>query len=150
MQTLRTGQEQGSPHHDASLGGVSKFDTDNMFMGEDGTPITILAGYDGMTRAFFANVVPCKGTSHACAEKSACTQRVVHKSPESGTAERSRTECHRRQTQKLERNIPIEIVSEQSRVGDSNASRPFKDRSVRSRITPNDRSVRRLVSTAQS
>ena len=50
-----------SPHHDASPGCVSKFATDNMFMGEDGTPITILAGYDGLTRAFFANVVPCEG-----------------------------------------------------------------------------------------
>ena len=29
-----------------SPGGVSKFATDHMFMGEDGTPITILAGYD--------------------------------------------------------------------------------------------------------
>ena len=33
-----------SPHHDASSGGVSKFATDYMFMGEDGTRITILAG----------------------------------------------------------------------------------------------------------
>ena len=53
-----------------------------MFVGEDGTPITILAGYDGLTKAFFANVVPCKGTSHAYAEKSACAQRVVHKTSE--------------------------------------------------------------------
>ena len=33
-----------SPHHNASPGGVSKFAVDCMFMGEDGTPITILAG----------------------------------------------------------------------------------------------------------
>ena len=32
-----------SPHHDASPGGVSKFATDYMFMGEDGTPITIFS-----------------------------------------------------------------------------------------------------------
>ena len=33
-----------SPHHEPSPGGVSKFATDYMFMGEDGTPVTILAG----------------------------------------------------------------------------------------------------------
>ena len=47
---------------------MSKFATDNMFMREDGTPVTILAGYGGLTRAFFANVVPCKGTSDGYAE----------------------------------------------------------------------------------
>ena len=30
-----------SPHHESSPGGVSKVATDYMFMGEDGTPITI-------------------------------------------------------------------------------------------------------------
>ena len=35
-----------------------------MFMCEDATPITILAGYDGLTKAFFAYVVLGKGTSH--------------------------------------------------------------------------------------
>ena len=34
-----------------------------------GTPTTILAGYDGLTKAFFANVVPCKGTNHGYAER---------------------------------------------------------------------------------
>ena len=34
-----------SPHHESSPGGVSKFATDYMFMGEDGKPITILAGF---------------------------------------------------------------------------------------------------------
>ena len=48
-----------SPHHELSPGGVSKFATDSMFMGEDGTPITILACHDGLTKAFFANVLPC-------------------------------------------------------------------------------------------
>ena len=32
-----------SPHHESSPGGVSKFATDNMFMSEYGTPITILS-----------------------------------------------------------------------------------------------------------
>ena len=40
-----------------------------MFLGEGGTPITILAGSDGLTKAFFANVVHCKGTSHGYAER---------------------------------------------------------------------------------
>ena len=56
-----------SPHHESSLGGVSKFATDFLFLGEDGMPITIRAGYDGLTKAFFANVVLCKGTSHGYA-----------------------------------------------------------------------------------
>ena len=33
------------------------------------TPITILAGYDGFTKAFFANVVHCKSTSHGYEER---------------------------------------------------------------------------------
>ena len=44
------------PHHESSAAGASNFVTDCMFMGKAGTPITILAGYDGLTRAFFANV----------------------------------------------------------------------------------------------
>ena len=40
-----------------------------MFTGEDGTPIAILVGYDGLTIAFFASEVPCKGTSHGYAER---------------------------------------------------------------------------------
>ena len=58
-----------SPHHESSPGGVSKFATDSMLKGEDGTPITILAGDDGLTKAIFANVVPCKGTSHGYAQR---------------------------------------------------------------------------------
>ena len=38
-------------------------------MGEDGTTITILAGYDGLTKAFFADVVPCRSTSHGYAQR---------------------------------------------------------------------------------
>ena len=40
-----------------------------MFMGEDGAPITIPAPYDGLTKAFFPDVVPCKGTSHGYAKR---------------------------------------------------------------------------------
>ena len=43
--------------------------TDYMFMGEDRTPIATLGGYDGLTRALFADVVLCKGTSHCYAER---------------------------------------------------------------------------------
>ena len=57
-----------SPHQEPSPGGVSKFATDYIFMGEDRTPITIPDGYDGLTKALFANVVPWKGMSHGCAE----------------------------------------------------------------------------------
>ena len=46
-----------SPHHESSFGGVSKFATDYTLMGEDRTPITILAGYDGLTKAFLASLV---------------------------------------------------------------------------------------------
>ena len=33
-----------------------------------GTPITVLAGYDGLTKAFFAKLVPCEKTSHGLGE----------------------------------------------------------------------------------
>ena len=55
------GTRVNTPTFSAGPGGVSKFATDCMFMGEDGTPITILAGYDGMIKAFFATVVLCTG-----------------------------------------------------------------------------------------
>ena len=58
-----------SPHHEASLGSVSKFATDYMFTGEDGTSNTIQAGCAGLMSAFFANVVFIKGTSRGHAER---------------------------------------------------------------------------------
>ena len=117
--------------------GVSKFATDYMFMGEDGTPITILAGYDGLTKAFFADVVPCKGTSHGYAER-ALAHNVLSTS-----------------------HAKVILQSDQepnimkSPVGDSNANgciertKPSKDRFVQSRTTLNNNLVRRLVSTVQ-
>ena len=87
-----------SPHHESSPGGVSMFATDYMFMGEDGTPISTLAGYDALTEAFFANVVPCKGTSHGYAERALARnvlstghQKVILQSDQA-------TDHHRRQT----------------------------------------------------
>ena len=50
-------------------GSVSKFATDHMLTGEDGAPITILAGHDGVTKAFFANLKPCRGTRHGGTQK---------------------------------------------------------------------------------
>ena len=60
---------KASPHHESSLGGASKFATDNIFMGDDVNANHHLAGYHGLTKPFFANVVPCKGTSHGSAER---------------------------------------------------------------------------------
>ena len=87
-----------SPHHESSPSGVSKFATDYMFMREDGAPITILAGYDGLTKAFFANVVPSKGTSHGYAERALAHNVLSTGHQKSDIAERPRTEHHRRQT----------------------------------------------------
>ena len=50
-----TGKE--SPHHESSPGGVSKLATDLVFMGKDGTPITIPAVSTGWRRHF-----PQRGT----------------------------------------------------------------------------------------
>ena len=69
-----------SPHHESSPGGVSKFATDYMFMSKDGTPITTLAGYDGLTKSFFANVLPCRGrvmvTQKEHLRTTCCTQVI--------------------------------------------------------------------------
>ena len=148
-------KDKESPHQESSPGGVSKFATDNMFMGDDGTPITILAGYDGLTKAFFADVVPCRSTSHGYRRKSTRAQRVVHKSSENDTAERPRTEHRRRQTQKpaltsqpksCTKKAQLETVTPTAAF--SERTKPSKDRSAQSRTTPNDRSVRKMVLTA--
>ena len=103
-----------SPHHESSPGGVSKFATE----GEDGTPIIILAGYDGLTKAFFVYVVPCKGTSHGYAERalahnvlSTDHQKVIYQEPSIIDVK------HKAGT-----HIPTVIVYEESPVGDSNAN----------------------------
>ena len=110
-----------SPHHESSPGGVSKFATDYMFMREDGAPITILVGYDGLTKAFFANVVPCKGTSHGYAERalahnvlSTGHQKVILQSDQEPSiiVVKHTAGTH----------IPTEIVYEESSVGYSNAN----------------------------
>ena len=146
-----------SLHHESSAGGVSKFATDYMFTGEDGTPITIQAGCHGVTKAFFANLVLCKGTSHGYAEREreysqpTCCPLVIRKwystEPKNqasltSTTKLARTSqpdvyqdmCHRRPT-------PTEASSE--------STEQSKDRFVQSRNSQNDRSLRPWALTAQ-
>ena len=89
-------------------------------MVEDGTPVTTLTGYDGLTKVFFANVVPCKGTSHGYAERalahnvlSTGHQKVIEQSDQEPSIIDFK---HKAGT-----HIPTEIVYEECPVGDSNA-----------------------------
>ena len=100
---------------------MSKFATDYMFMGEEGTPITILAGYDGLPKAFFAFVVLCKGTSQGYAERvlahnvlSTGHQKVILQSDQEPSIIDVK---HKAGT-----HIPTKIVYEESPVGESNAN----------------------------
>ena len=110
-----------SPHPESGRGGVSKFATDHMFMGEDGTPITILAGYDGLTKTFFANVVPCKGTSHGYAER-ALAHNVMSTGHQKEILQSDRQPSIIDVKHKAGTHIPTEIVYEKGPVGDSNAN----------------------------
>ena len=110
-----------SPHHESSPGGVSKFATDFMFMGEDGTPITILAGYDGLTKAFFANVVLCKGTSHGYAER-ALVHNVLSTGHQKVILQSDQEPSLIDAKHKAGTHIPTEIVHEESPAGDSNSN----------------------------
>ena len=74
--SLRMCQGKKRPTPMSQVLATSKKATNCTFMGENGLSITILAGYDGMTEAFFANMLPCKGSSHRYAET--VLQRVVH------------------------------------------------------------------------
>ena len=94
---------------------AAKFATGYMFMGEDGTPITILIGHDELTKACFASVVPCQG--HSCAEQafahnmlSTGHQKVILQSDEEASIIDVK---HKDGT-----HIPTEIVFEESPVGD--------------------------------
>ena len=109
-----------SPHHEASPGGVSKFAADYMFMSEDGTAITILAGYDGLTKEFFANVVPCKSTSHGYEEK-ALAHNVLSTGHQKVILQSDQEPNTIDVKHKAGTHIPTEIVYEESPVGDSNA-----------------------------
>ena len=88
----------------------------------DGTPITILAGYDGLTQAFFANIAFCKSTSHGYAARalahnvsSTDHSKVILQSDQ----EPSITDVKKH---KVGTHIPTEILYEESPVGDSNAN----------------------------
>ena len=143
------------PHHESGLGSESKFATDYMFMGEDGTPITILAGYDALAKALFANVVPCKGTSHGYAER-ALARNVLSTGHQKVILQSDQEPSIIDVKHMAGPHIPTEIVYEESPVGDCNANenieqtKPSKDRSAQSRTTMNKRSVRQLVLSAQS
>ena len=110
-----------SPLHESSPVGVSKFATRLHVHGEDGTPITILCGYDGLTKAFFADAVPCKGTGHGYAERalahnmlSTGHQKVILQSDQEPSIIDVK---HKAGT-----HIPTEIVYEESPFGDSNVN----------------------------
>ena len=90
-------------------------------MGEDGTPITFLAGYDGLTKAFFANVVPCKGTSHGYAER-ALAHNVLSTSHQKVILQSDQESSIIDVKHKAGTHISTEIVYEESPVGDSNAN----------------------------
>ena len=47
--------------------------TNYIVMGEDGTPITVPAGYDELTKTLFPNAVCCKDTSSLYAETTLAT-----------------------------------------------------------------------------
>ena len=113
-----------SPHHEPSPGGVSKFATDCMFLGEDGTPITILAGHVGLTKAFFATVVPCKGSSHGYAD-TALAHNVLSTGHQKVMLQSDQEPSIIDAKHKAGAHIPTEIVYEESPVGDSNANGSF-------------------------
>ena len=92
-----------------------------MFTGEDGTPITILAGYDGLAKAFFANVVPCKDTSHGYAER-AFAHNMLSTDHQKATLQSDQEPNIIDVRHKAGTHIPTEIVHEESPAGDSNAN----------------------------
>ena len=90
-------------------------------MGEDGTPITVLVGYDGLTRAFFANVVPCNGTSHGHAE-TALAHNVLSTGHQKVILQSEQEPSIMDVKHKAGTHIPTEIVYAESPVGDSSAN----------------------------
>ena len=97
-----------------------------MFMGEDGTPV-ILSDNDGLTWASFADVVPCKGTSHGYAERA-----LAHNVLSTG-----------HQKVILQSDQEPSIIDVKHKAGTHNPTE------IVYKTTLNDRLVRRLVSTAQ-
>ena len=93
-----------------------------MFMGEDGTPITISAGYDGLTKAFFANVATLQRHESWLRRKSACTQCVVHRSSESDIAKVTKNRASSTSNTKQARTCQPKSCYEERPVRDSNAN----------------------------
>ena len=96
------------------------FHADNMFMRDDGTPIAILVGDDGLRKAIFANVVPCKSTSHGHAER-AFADNVLATRHHKELLQRDQEPSIIDVKHKAGTHLPIEIVYGKSHVGDSNA-----------------------------
>ena len=117
---------------------MSKFATDNMFMGEDRTPITIPDGYDGLTKAFFANVVPCKSMSHGCAE-TALASNVLSTGHQNVKQQSDQEPSIIDVNHKAGTHIPNEIVYEESPVGDSNSNRNVRNAARGTNDTPSRR-----------
>ena len=90
-------------------------------MVEDGRPITISAGYDGLTKAFFANVVPCKGTSHGYAAR-ALAHDLLSRGHQKVILQSDQEPSIIDVKHKADTHISTEIVDGESPVGDSNAN----------------------------
>ena len=94
-------------HHEASPGGVSEFDY--IFSGEERGPLTILAGYDGVTKAFFSNQV--LGQRH---------ESMVRRKSRQSDLEPSIIDVKHKASTNT--HIPIEIGYEESPVCDTNSN----------------------------
>ena len=70
---------KGCPHHELSAGGVSKFATDYMFMGEDGTPITISVYCDGPTKHSLPTLYLAKARRRKEHSRTTCCPQVMRK-----------------------------------------------------------------------
>ena len=120
---LAKGKE--SPHHESSPGGVSNFATDYMFMGEDGTPITIFAGYDVLTKAFLLTLYLAKGTSHGYAER-ALAHNVLSTGHQKVILQSDQEPSIIDVKHKASTHIPTEILYDENPVGDNNANGSFE------------------------
>ena len=81
----------------------------------------ILAGCDGLTKAFFANAAPCKDTSHGYAER-ALAHNVLSTGHEKVILQSDQEPSIIDVKHNAGTHIPTQIVYEESPVGDSNAN----------------------------
>ena len=115
-------------------------------MGEDGTSITIFAGCDGLMKAFFPNVAPCKGTSHGYAER-ALAHNVVSTGHQKVILQSDQEPSIIDVKHKGGTHIPTEIVHEESPVGDSNANGSIEraNQTIRGQIRANKDYIERQI-----